>query len=258
MELLRRSYDTIQQEGLAGFCLSTYSYLRREFGSGRECPLCGGQGSHFLLAGVESRPDAKCPRCGSKERHRLMWLYMKNELDIGESHRLLYFAPIDGVENKIRRDITPNLITTDLLMDSVNILCDITSLPFPDEAFDGIICSHVLEHVPEDSIALSEISRVLEPNGWALILVPQDRDRLTTYENPSVTSEQERREEFGQKDHVRWYGDDVQKRLEGAGFSVKTVDYSTSFSESEKQLYGIIEDEEWIHDPSIIFHCEKN
>lgn len=44
---------------------------------------------------------------------------------------------------------------------------------------------------------------------------------LETYEDPSITDPRERYEHFGQSDHVRYYGEDVQDRLATAGFEVR-------------------------------------
>jgi ubiquinone/menaquinone biosynthesis C-methylase UbiE len=49
---------------------------------------------------------------------------------------------------------------------------DIQDMPFEDNTYDLVRCSHVLEHVPDDRRALSEIRRILAPNGIAVIQVP--------------------------------------------------------------------------------------
>lgn len=49
---------------------------------------------------------------------------------------------------------------------------DITSIPVPDASFDVVLCTEVLEHVPEPSAALKEIARVLRPGGRAFLTVP--------------------------------------------------------------------------------------
>jgi len=85
------------------------------------------------------------------------------------------------------------------------------------------IRSHILEHVPNDHAALRELFRVLRAGGRAMILVPLDPDRERTFEDPSATGPRERRERFGQSDHVRMYGTDFAARLSSAGFEVKEV-----------------------------------
>lgn len=49
---------------------------------------------------------------------------------------------------------------------------DATRLPFPDATFDRIIASEVMEHIPDDNAALTELVRVLKPGGRIAITVP--------------------------------------------------------------------------------------
>ena len=51
---------------------------------------------------------------------------------------------------------------------------DLAHLPFADEAFDCITCGYVLEHLPDASVGLKEMSRVLRPGGRILLLVTED------------------------------------------------------------------------------------
>jgi ubiquinone/menaquinone biosynthesis C-methylase UbiE len=88
-----------------------------------------------------------------------------------------------------------------------------------DSSFDLILCSHVLEHVPDDRAAMRELNRVLAEGGLALVLVPYRPD-VTTYEARSITSPLDRMVAFGQQDHVRIYGSDLADRLRKAGFEV--------------------------------------
>ena len=98
---------------------------------------------------------------------------------------------------------------------------DITGIEYPDESFDVIYCSHVLEHVPDDRKAMREFHRVLKRDGWAILLVPINAD--ATYEDASIVEPQDRLREFGQEDHVRIYGPDYVDRLTEAGFWVETM-----------------------------------
>ncbi|HUB70310.1 MAG TPA: class I SAM-dependent methyltransferase [Acidimicrobiales bacterium] len=47
------------------------------------------------------------------------------------------------------------------------------ALPFPDGCFDRVIAAEVLEHIAEDSVALSELARVLRPRGVIAVTVPR-------------------------------------------------------------------------------------
>ena len=50
---------------------------------------------------------------------------------------------------------------------------DITALPFPDKAFDHVICAEVMEHIPDDRQAAAELNRVLKPGGSLTVSVPR-------------------------------------------------------------------------------------
>ena len=107
---------------------------------------------------------------------------------------------------------------------------DITDTQFEANRFDVILCMHVLEHVPDDRKALSELFRILKPGGWAIVQSPIDRQRLETFEDPTVVSPKERERLFGQRDHVRVYGRDYSARLEQAGFNITIEDYAKRLS----------------------------
>jgi SAM-dependent methyltransferase len=55
---------------------------------------------------------------------------------------------------------------------SVDIVSDITTIPEPNASFDAILCSEVLEHVPEPTLALDEFSRLLKPGGVLVLTAP--------------------------------------------------------------------------------------
>lgn len=54
----------------------------------------------------------------------------------------------------------------------LDIVSDITSIPRPDASFDAIMCTEVLEHVPDPVAALTELNRLLKPGGYLLITAP--------------------------------------------------------------------------------------
>jgi SAM-dependent methyltransferase len=192
-------------------------------GDGVTCPCCGKQSASFLPFGLAERLSAKCPNCGSKKRHRLLWLVLRERTDFFTSRlRVLHFAPERCFRKRFKK--LPNLdyVTADLAREKVKLVFDITAIPAPAGTFDAILCSHVLEHVPDDHRALRELHRVLKPGGWAAIMVPMDWDRDRTLEDPSVVLPAERERLFRQHDHVRLYGRDVPERMENAGFAVVT------------------------------------
>jgi SAM-dependent methyltransferase len=151
-----------------------------------------------------------------------MFFYMASRTDLLSRGDILHFAPEPGLARHFRARPRGRYVTVDL-RNRVDVRGDITRLPFAPDAFDAVICSHILEHVPDDRAALRELFRVLRAGGRATILVPIDPDREHTIEDPSVTGPRERRERFGQSDHVRMYGTDVTARLSSAGFAVEVV-----------------------------------
>ena len=106
---------------------------------------------------------------------------------------------------------------------------DLTDMQFHDDQLDVIICSHVLEHIPDDRMAMREMHRVLRPGGFLLVMVPTYGEH--TYENWDITSPDERRQHFGQDDHVRRYGKDITVRLREAGFAVTKWPTATSLDD---------------------------
>ena len=125
---------------------------------------------------------------------------------------------------------------------------DVSSMPFESKSFDAVICIHVLEHVERDKQAITELYRVLRPGGWALISVPIDFDRAT-YEDPSIVAPDQRKEHFGEEQHVRAYGSDFADRLSEAGFQVR-LDRADDLPVEAAQKYGLLNDEH-------VFHCSK-
>ncbi len=114
-------------------------------------------------------------------------------------------------------------VTADLAQPGVDLVLDVTALDLPDASFDAILCSHVLEHVDDDRSAMAVLRRITAPGGWCAVMVPIDLGRETTYEDPSITSPEDRRRAFWQHDHVRLYAADIGDRLAAAGFDVERV-----------------------------------
>jgi SAM-dependent methyltransferase len=156
-----------------------------------------------------------------------MWLYLtqKTNLFDGKQKKMLHVAPEPELSRLIQKAAYIDYLSADLfapdIMVKVMVKMDITDIQYPDNTFDVIYCSHVLEHVPDDRKAIREFFRVLKDGGWAIVQVPIIAD--TTFEDLTVINPKERERLFGQFDHVRRYGPDYKDRLTEAGFSV-TVD----------------------------------
>ncbi len=197
-------------------------------GNRYEDPIDGKTFKSFLPYGYENvRGNVLSPSTLSLERHRLLWLYLQNETDLlTQPQKLLHFAPEQCFYKRFRNSEIIQYTTTDLNSPLADVLADICNLPFKDNEFDFILCNHVLEHIDDDFKAMQEIHRVLKPGGRAILQIPLENNRTTTFEDHSITDRKERARIFGQYDHVRVYGMDYFTRLKEVGFSVQAVDYT--------------------------------
>ncbi|MFB3881397.1 MAG: methyltransferase domain-containing protein [Armatimonadota bacterium] len=220
-----------------------------------QCPICGHQGWSFYPFGskrVEQGPtsavsphsgfhgaaaaahpassaqprvnpfqwvryDAECPSCGSWERHRLTKMALDELGAKSWQGPLLHIAPEPHLGTVLRAISGVEYKTADLYDPGVDYQVDIQELPFEDSSWSYIICSHVLEHVPDDERALSELRRVLRPGGILVLCVPcipfYERPRLTVALEPGSLL----RSLHG---HYRSYGVDFVERV-GRHFTVE-------------------------------------
>ena len=223
-------------------------------GKGKQCPLCGCQRRKFLPYGyVTSRENALCPNCLSLERHRLLWLWLLRESDIGRGAmalpRLLHIAPEVALMRKFKKMYAreaERYVTADLESPLADMHFDVQEIPIEDGAFDCVICNHIMEHVEDDRKALKEIFRILRRGGWGVILSPVELEREKTFEDDTITDREERTRIFGQYDHRRIYGRDYTERLREAGFEVYDIDYKNELSKAEQELYALPADHLYI------------
>ena len=152
-------------------------------------PIDGKSFRVFLDYGyVTPRKNVLSPSTLSLERHRLLWLYLKNETDFFTSKlKVLHFAPEQAFYKRFLKLKNLDYITTDLNSPLADVKADICNLPFSDSEFDVILCNHVLEHIPDDTKAMQELYRILKPGGMGIFQIPQDVSRATTFEDNSIT-----------------------------------------------------------------------
>ena len=208
-------------------------------------PIDGKSFKSFLPYGYgKQRDNALSPSTLSLERHRLLWLYLKNETDFFTAKlKVLHFAPEQAFYKRFRVLKNLDYITTDLNSPLADVKADICNLPFADNEFDVILCNHVLEHIPDDSKAMQELYRVLKPEGMGIFQIPQDLSRETTFEDDTITDKKERAKIFGQYDHVRIYGRDYFDKLRSIGFKVEEVDYTSTLSDEDITRYCLAKGE---------------
>lgn len=227
------------------------SYVARPFfalwlkGDRYTDPIDGKSFKRFLPYGYgNQRPNVLSPSTLSLERHRLLWLYLKQDTEFfTKPLKVLHMAPEQCFLSRFRKMKNLDYITADLFSPIVDVKADILDLPFEDNEFDLVFCNHVLEHIEDDAKAMKELYRVLKPKGMGIFQVPQEISREHTYEDFSITSPEERANHFGQYDHVRIYGKDYFDRLRAAGFQVHEVDYSTKLSAEEIEKYCLAKGE---------------
>lgn len=221
-------------------------------GNNVECPISGRTYRKFLPYGrLESRENALCPDSLSLERHRLMWLFLKEKTDFFTGkHKLLHIAPELCFIPVFRRMENLEYHTADLESPLADIRLDVQNMPFEDFTYDIVFCNHVLEHVDDDIQAMKEIYRVLKPGGWAILQSPVYPEIGPTLEVKDADTPRKREQIYGQDDHQRKYGNDYALRLRSAGFLVREDDYVKTLSTEMQKRYALPVDE-------VIFFCQK-
>jgi SAM-dependent methyltransferase len=234
--------------------------IKQHAGDNVICSICKSEFKYFASFGRDKRKNARCLACDSLERHRLIWKFIDEKkciLGKNTRSRLMHFGPEKAFYDIFSEQCNIEYVPCDFVPEQYKyngkvglIKVDITDIPFEDDYFDVILCTHVLEHIPDDIKAMSELRRVMKPGGWGIFQVPIDYSREKTYEDFSITSRRGRKKAFGRGDHMRWYGRDYKDRLSSVGFKVTEDDYVKHFSPDELTRFGLISTE-------LIYYCEK-
>lgn len=181
------------------------------------CEICGWHGKKF--------PNNKCPKCNSLPRTRLI-PFSINHFGVSKKEISLLHVAVNEPEYKY---VTTNFDfiqydRLDILKKKyVNLVQDLANTDILDNQYDFILIWHVLEHIPNDVVAISEMYRILKPNGKLLVSVPiYPIDNPKTYEDTAIE-----RSEFerihGHDDHCRSCGLDYCERFEKVGFKTSTL-----------------------------------
>ncbi len=212
-----------------------------------ECPVCERSFSKFLSYGSDTahRENVLCPYDLTLERHRLMWLYLRDQSNFFSAEKLqvLHIAPEQCFHAKFKAQKNLDYLTGDLVSPIADIHFDLHHIPLEDNRFDVVFCNHVLEHVDDVNQCIAELYRVMKPGGWGIMQVPQDFDREVTYEDPAITSPKDREIHFWQKDHVRLFGLDYPQWLERTGFTVSEFDPRKEYGAEKVTRYRLHEKE---------------
>jgi SAM-dependent methyltransferase len=210
-------------------------------------PIDGRSFRKFLPYGYgKQRENALSPSTLSLERHRLMWLFLRDNTTFftaTKKLKVLHIAPEQCFLDIFRKQQNLNYITSDLESPIADVKADICDLPFKENEFDIVFCNHVLEHISNDTKAMQELYRVLKPGGFGIFQIPQDLSKAITFEDNTITDRKERAKLFGQYDHVRVYGRDYFDKLRSIGFKVDEVDYTKKITLDKIEKYCLMQNE---------------
>jgi SAM-dependent methyltransferase len=224
------------------------------YGTRYEDPITGKTYRKFLPYGYSGRAKRKnvlCPGSLSLERHRLLWLYLKNKTNFFTApHNMLHIAPEQCFYKLFKGMKNLKYTTGDYNSPIADIHFDLHHAPFEDNTYDVIFCNHVLEHVDDADQCMRELYRIMKPGGWGIFQVPLDTTRANTYEDKSITDPREREIHYWQKDHVRLFGLDYKDKLAAAGFQVTVDDYVNTLGEKLVDRYRLPAGE-------MIYFCRK-
>ncbi len=200
---------------------------------------------------LKSRENVLAPDSMSLERHRLMWLFLKQRTNFfRDKLKFLHIAPEYCFIKLFKSMKNLEYTTGDLISPWADIKFDVHDIPFDNNSFDVIICNHVLEHVDDYHKVMTEFYRVMRPGGWGIFQVPIDVASKKTKEDKSITDPAERERLYWQKDHLRLFGLDYGDKLRSAGFKVTESDFIKTLDDTLISRYALQKDE-------IIYFCQK-
>lgn len=222
----------------------------------KQCIICGSNVDSFFPGGNKEeifkhhhiigggyRENCICPYCESVDRDRWQYYVLQNKLGVFRaSGRILHFAPEAPIQKLIEQNEQIDYYTGDIVPGRAMHVTDITDIQYRDNTFDYIICNHVMEHIPNEEKAVSEIMRVLKPNGKWIFSFPICTD-MKTYEDKTLISPEQRRKEYGQVDHVRLYGYDFAERFEKYGLKLYIYSPKNEIDDAQIEKFGFIKDD---------------
>lgn len=234
-------------------------------GDNHQCYICKKKLRRFIpyVGGIKSVPlllrelrvvgsDVEnffCPHCDCTDRERHLSMYF-DRLQLWSKVRggaVIHFAPEVQLSELIKKENPRLYVKADLNPRSPDTQrIDITDIPYPDNSFDVVICNHVLEHLPDDAKAFSEISRVIKSDGIAIVQTPFSPLLDTSIFSPLINNDLLRKKYYGEVDHYRLYGNDLFKKFNQAGLTVNLVSHNDALKDFDFRYFGVNPDEDLI------------
>lgn len=228
------------------------------------CSLCSTHLKRFMPGGIDLpvlrekevvgggyRNNMYCPSCGCTDRERLLVAYLSDNLSMANLEAL-HVAPERNLHAYLKANCR-KVVPADLQPQNYKhigevVQLSLTEIPYADDSFNLVVANHVMEHIPDDKLAMSEVRRVLANNGLAVLQVPYSYIIEHTEEDLTIDSDTERERSYGQFDHVRLYAyKDYVNRLKSVGFSVEVIEPAKL---AQYAKFGVNPDE-------AIFLCKK-
>jgi SAM-dependent methyltransferase len=228
----------------------------------RHCVFCGNDVAAWLPFEVRARDMSPfllrlvtvgsnverfwCPHCRSHDRERHLRLFLER-LRLPDTIRrdsVLHIAPENRLREYIRGCAPSQYVMGDLSPSDESVRrLDVHDLPFGAETFDVVICNHVLEHVADAAVALAELRRVLKPRGRLICQTPYATRLTQAFEDPLLQSAADRLFFYGQEDHVRLFGADIERVFRSAGFSGRLIPHAEMLPDVDPEQAGVCEAE---------------
>lgn len=134
-------------------------------------------------------------------------------------------------------------LSADLNSPRAMVKINMKAINLPDSSFDLTTSIHVLDDIDDDKKkALSELYRILKPNGWSIHLVPVNKNLNKTLENDNnleIETPKQRLHKYGAYANYRVYGNDYKDRLIKTGFKVDVIKCEDFCKTDEIQKYGL-------------------
>jgi hypothetical protein len=185
----------------------------------RVCPICEGR----VFKDYGGRPLERCTGCQSKGRTRLMAMALRFVDARPNRLPVIHFAPEESLQKVLIEKYDARYIAADIAPEQYDTWSKVPlkkidlSRPkdfLPKGSVEGLIHSHVLEHIPGSiERVISQMNEAICPGGFHLFVVPILTGWYREDMNPALTHE-ERTERFNQFDHLRVFGtEDFEDRL---------------------------------------------